>query len=105
MCWPSCLGSDGIGHAPQQGAVEFVLDRPAQAGVRNLPADLIFGFELLDEAHASGVYGTNGAGLANELGVTEAVDVFIVTLSKAIGLSGGALVWMPGIRKGGLACK
>ena len=46
---------------------------------------------LLDEAHATGVYGPNGAGLAAELGLSDAVDVTIVTLSKAIGAAGGAV--------------
>ena len=46
---------------------------------------------LLDEAHASGVYGPNGAGLAAELGLSGIVDVFVVTLSKAIGCVGGAI--------------
>ncbi len=46
---------------------------------------------LLDEAHGSGVYGPNGAGLAAELRLTDAVDVFVVTLSKAMGLVGGAV--------------
>ena len=46
---------------------------------------------LLDEAHASGVYGRNGAGLAAEQGLAEIVDVFIVTFSKAAGCVGGAI--------------
>ena len=46
---------------------------------------------LLDEAHGSGVYGRHGAGLAAELGVTDAVDVFVVTLSKSLGCAGGAV--------------
>jgi 8-amino-7-oxononanoate synthase len=46
---------------------------------------------LLDEAHASGVYGRNGAGLAAEQGLAEIVDVFIVTFSKAAGCLGGAI--------------
>jgi 8-amino-7-oxononanoate synthase len=46
---------------------------------------------LLDEAHASGVYGPSGAGLAAERGLTEMVDVFIVTFSKAAGLVGGGI--------------
>src|SRR5688500_6594842 len=50
------------------------------------------GFTLvLDEAHGSGVYGPNGAGYASELGLSDAVDVWIVTLSKAMGCAGGAL--------------
>jgi 8-amino-7-oxononanoate synthase len=46
---------------------------------------------LLDEAHASGVYGPNGSGLAAEMGLAKIVDVFVVTLSKAIGCVGGAI--------------
>jgi len=46
---------------------------------------------LLDEAHGSGVYGPNGAGYAAELQLQSAVDVSIVTLSKAIGCVGGAV--------------
>jgi 8-amino-7-oxononanoate synthase len=46
---------------------------------------------LLDEAHGSGVYGQNGAGLAAEIGLQNAVDVSVVTLSKALGSVGGAV--------------
>ena len=46
---------------------------------------------LLDEAHAGGVYGPSGAGLAAERGLSHMVDVFIVTLSKAAGCMGGAI--------------
>ena len=44
---------------------------------------------LLDEAHAAGVYGPAGAGLAAEVGV--AADLTVVTLSKAVGVVGGAV--------------
>ena len=44
---------------------------------------------LLDEAHAAGVYGPAGAGLAAEAGV--AADLTVVTLSKAAGVVGGAV--------------
>ena len=46
---------------------------------------------LLDEAHASGVYGPGGAGLTAELGLGSLADVLVVTLSKSIGCVGGAV--------------
>jgi 8-amino-7-oxononanoate synthase len=44
---------------------------------------------LLDEAHAIGVLGPNGAGLAAERGLIDRVEIHLGTLSKAIGSSGG----------------
>jgi len=44
---------------------------------------------LLDEAHAVGVIGPNGRGLAAEENLDEDVDVQMGTLSKALGTSGG----------------
>jgi 7-keto-8-aminopelargonate synthetase-like enzyme len=44
---------------------------------------------LLDEAHAIGVIGPNGRGLAAEENLNEDVDVQMGTLSKALGVSGG----------------
>lgn len=46
---------------------------------------------LLDEAHGSGVYGPNGAGFAASIGQQNIVDISIVTLSKALGVYGGAI--------------
>jgi 8-amino-7-oxononanoate synthase len=62
-------------------------DLPAIAALRQR-----FGFALLlDEAHASGVYGPRGAGYAAHLGLADHVDISLITLSKSIGVSGGAL--------------
>ena len=44
---------------------------------------------LLDEAHAVGVIGPNGRGLASAENQSEEVDVQMGTLSKALGASGG----------------
>jgi len=44
---------------------------------------------MLDEAHAVGVIGANGRGLAAEQNVSDHVDVQMGTLSKALGASGG----------------
>ncbi len=46
-------------------------------------------FLLLDEAHAVGVRGQNGRGLAFERGLSERIDLHMGTLSKALGGSGG----------------
>ncbi|MHA3770249.1 aminotransferase class I/II-fold pyridoxal phosphate-dependent enzyme [Verrucomicrobiota bacterium sgz303538] len=44
---------------------------------------------FLDEAHAVGLIGDNGRGLADRLGVAADVDIQMGTLSKALGCSGG----------------
>lgn len=46
---------------------------------------------LLDEAHALGVLGPTGMGLAEQLGLQDRVPFQMGTLSKALGLSGGYL--------------
>ena len=44
---------------------------------------------LLDEAHAVGVIGSHGRGLADQLGLAGRVEIQMGTLSKALGVSGG----------------
>ena len=44
---------------------------------------------LLDEAHALGVLGSHGRGLAAELGLEEEIDVRMGTLGNSLGVSGG----------------
>ena len=46
---------------------------------------------LLDEAHAFGILGSGGRGLADKLGLAKHIDIHFGTLSKAAGLSGGYL--------------
>jgi 8-amino-7-oxononanoate synthase len=44
---------------------------------------------MVDEAHATGLYGKHRRGLAEELGVSGQIDIQMGTLGKALGSSGG----------------
>jgi 8-amino-7-oxononanoate synthase len=44
---------------------------------------------MVDEAHATGILGENGRGLADQLGVSDQIEIQMGTLGKALGASGG----------------
>jgi 8-amino-7-oxononanoate synthase len=44
---------------------------------------------MVDEAHATGLYGPHRRGLAEELGVSDCIEIQMGTLGKALGASGG----------------
>jgi 8-amino-7-oxononanoate synthase len=44
---------------------------------------------MVDEAHATGLYGKNCCGLAEKLGVSDQIEIQMGTLGKALGASGG----------------
>lgn len=44
---------------------------------------------MVDEAHATGILGKNGRGLADHLGVGNQIEIQMGTLGKALGASGG----------------
>src|ERR1043166_9262174 len=48
-------------------------------------------YTLVDEAHSALVAGENGRGIAEEQGVLEDVDLYVMTFSKAFGGVGGAV--------------
>ncbi|MGH9785810.1 MAG: 8-amino-7-oxononanoate synthase [Terriglobia bacterium] len=47
---------------------------------------------MVDEAHATGVFGPTGAGLVEEYGLQQQVDIQMGTFSKALGSLGGYIV-------------
>ena len=52
-------------------------------------ADEFNALTYLDEVHAVGLYGDNGAGVAEKLGLADRIDIIEGTLGKAYGVMGG----------------
>jgi 8-amino-7-oxononanoate synthase len=46
---------------------------------------------VVDEAHAVGCLGKTGAGLAEEMGLLDEIDIVVATMSKAFGATGGVV--------------
>lgn len=61
-------------------------------------ADSVGAFLIVDEAHASGVYGPGGAGLVVEAGLSERVLLRVHTFGKALGYRGACAVGAAAVR-------
>jgi 8-amino-7-oxononanoate synthase len=67
-----------------------LLDRVVAAGRAHL---------IVDEAHATGVYGPHGAGLVQQLGLQKRVSVRLHTFGKGLACNGAAVLCSPTIRQ------
>ncbi|KAF9183285.1 hypothetical protein BGZ51_004141 [Haplosporangium sp. Z 767] len=76
-------------------AVESVYSMDGDTAPLREIVDLLEGYGaylIVDEAHATGVYGLHGRGLVNELGLESRVFARLHTFSKALASNGAALV-------------
>lgn len=53
---------------------------------------------IVDEAHATGIFGKNGKGLVNELGLENKVFARVITFGKALGCHGAIVLGSKGLR-------
>ena len=67
------------------------MSKPVNSMLANYLKDRYGALLLVDEAHAIGVLGPNGQGLAELLGLQDHIDLHMGTLGKGIGASGGYL--------------
>jgi 8-amino-7-oxononanoate synthase len=99
--------------------LEFMLKASADYGKRLIVTDTLFSMDgdlaplsdlvslarrydsmlMLDEAHALGVMGPNGRGVAEHYGLGQAADISVGTLGKALGSFGAFAVCRPAIRE------
>ena len=56
------------------------------------------GHLVVDEAHATGIYGPNGAGRVSELGLEDRVSIRLHTFGKALASNGAIILCSPTIR-------
>jgi 5-aminolevulinate synthase len=78
--------------APKLIAFESVYSMDGDFGPISAICDLAEEFNALtylDEVHAVGMYGPRGAGIAEQLGEMDRIDIFNGTLGKAFGVFGG----------------
>jgi len=54
---------------------------------------------MIDEAHATGVFGPGGSGLIRQYGLEKSINVSMGTLSKALGGYGGFVACSPALRE------
>ena len=95
-----------LGGRPQRRAVVVVESVYSVLGDAAPLADLVEvcrahgAILVIDEAHALGVVGDRGQGMAAELGVTDHPDIVLtLTLSKSLGSQGGAVLAHPAVRE------
>ncbi len=65
-------------------------DKPALKEFVNIKAKYNC-FLMVDEAHATGIFGQNGAGVVEEQGVSDRIELIMGTFSKALGSFGAYL--------------
>lgn len=69
---------------------------PLRQYLEILPGDALI---LVDDAHAAGVLGRHGRGSIEQAGISRRRVVQTITLSKAFGVYGGAILGPPSLRK------
>lgn len=90
--WASAQPSAGLGGRRVLVVTETVFSMDGDtAPLREMAAlkEKYGAWLMVDEAHATGLLGDNGRGLADQLGVSAQIEIKMGTLGKALGASGG----------------